>query len=570
MEDTIIYVLASLVVYYLVERCIKVVLIRNSRPFFEYLYSSHKLSVFTGITMGALITATTTPACFRAAFTQSPPGSDFDATVCLAGRGVLWASELNRLDLYELYVVHHLGGLLALFCTVLLRWPYRPLLVLFASLVSEIPGDLVWMISAYRDYRDTMGEKDVGSGYVPIWKKMHRGLVGFNLVQYIVLRFSAMGYSFHIFCFGEAGMSMSGTEFRAALTMMAAHTAFCVAYVFRQCNSLRKNAITETSPTTPFISLQVQHQPYHITINAFGSRWFLTIYGLFMGLALSSLALCVSALCPDFESESLIQVIFCSVLGARIFSLVFEDGLKQLVHAPFPTLFRPGFWLHGGIAGAAVSSFYLYHTGALTSLDGFGGALAVGLPLYEFFSRIGCHCYGCCYGRPSTPVELKRKGGSFFAIRPVVYSHPSLSALARARPDWVGKPLVPIQLFSAGLFLSLFVFIAVPLIALAHVPLALVGGIVLVSHSLIRLWTEKYRADYRGREGATVLSVTGIMAIMQLLVSVLSVAWMIGRMDLEGLATLYLDKLHWKSISVSFGFGVLIYGGHRGEIGRWA
>ncbi|ESK94891.1 hypothetical protein Moror_14058 [Moniliophthora roreri MCA 2997] len=570
MEDSAAEILVLLVIYYLFERCIKALFIRQAKPFFDYLYFSHKLPVFTGIAMGALITVITTPACFRAAFTQ---GDDFDAKVCFVGRGVLWVSELNRLDLYELYVVHHLGGLLALCSTVTLRWPYRPVLVLFASLVSEIPGDFVWMLSAYRDYREGTGQKADSDSGTPLSKTIHQALVVFNLLQYVLLRFPAMIYSFYIVWIGEGTQRMSQMELNAAFTMMVAHAAFCIAYVIRQLRTIRRNVTRTTPPqnsltsSPPIISFQSEHQPYHITFNALGSQWYLTVYGLFMGLSLSSLALCVSALCPTSESNSLIKVISCSVLGARIFSLIFEDGLKQFVYAPISTCLRPGFWLHGGIAGAAVSSSYLYHIGAIPSIDAFCGALAVGLPLYEFFSRIGCHCYGCCYGRPLTQ-EMKNDG-KFLFVGPAIYSHPFMSALARAHPSWVGVPLLPIQLVSAVLFLVLFLFIAIPLVTLVQIPLASAGCIVLFGHSTIRLWTEKYRADYRGKQGVMSLSTTGVMAVLQPLASVLGIMWMNSTKGLEQASGVHLDGLHWPSILFSLGLGVLVYGGHRGKIGQW-
>ncbi|KAL0569317.1 hypothetical protein V5O48_012650 [Marasmius crinis-equi] len=570
--DGLVPSLVLFAAYYLVERCIKFFLRRSSNEFFDHLYQSHKLPVFTGIAMGALITATITPACTRSAFNTASTYPDTE--VCLTGRGILWTSELNRLDLYELYVVHHLGGLLALLSTVLLRWPLRPLLMIFASLVSEIPGDFLWMLAAYRDYRKETGSAITGSD-------VYTSLVGFNLAQYVLLRFTAMSYSFYILWSG-GGRGMSDWELRSAYAMMIAHAIFCSLYVARQYRTLRKHLADvpagKTLPATPleFISLHTDHQPYHIQFNWFGAPWFFTIYGLFMGLGLAALTATVSILCPSLRAESMNTVVASAVLGARLFSLIFEDGLKQLLYAPIPTIFRPGFWLHGGIAGATFAAIYLYYVGEVTDLVTFGGSLAIGLPLFEFFSRIGCHCYGCCYGRPLTPEELSKARRFWLVFPPVVYSHPSNSVLSRSRPSWVGVPLVPIQLASAVTFFSLFAGVAVPLLIVYAVPVPVVGCIILIGHALIRLLTERYRSDYRG-EGVKALGLsttTGFLALTQMMVAASTLVWMAGRGGDSSITTPSgsLHQLGSPSLGgslSSFGLGALVYGIHKGKIGYW-
>ena len=269
-------------------------------------------------------------------------------------------------------------------------------------------------------------------------------------------------------------------------------------------------------------------------------------------------------------------VVISAILGARVFSLVFEDGLKQVFYHPLPTILRPGFWLHGGIAGAALASTYLYSVGAITDLLTVGGSLAVGLPLFEFFSRIGCHCYGCCYGKPYDPKELAESRRFWFVFLPVVYRHPSSSALARTRPSCVGVPLIPIQLASAVAFLCLFLAVAVPFIVVFQLSVSAVGCIVLMGHTSIRLLTETYRSDYRG-EGVKAMgfSTTALLSLVQMVGAIWSLIWI-----WKGEATNTDTVLIAKSLAqfgkpaygvsfFSFLLGTMVYGIHQGEIGRW-
>ncbi|KAF9266916.1 hypothetical protein L218DRAFT_1074761 [Marasmius fiardii PR-910] len=577
MQEGSLLPLGLLVLYYLIERCFKFLLRRRSTSFFDHLYASHKLPVFTGIAMGTLITAITTPSCMRAAYSLSSPDTNVD--FCFIGRGILWVAELNRLDLYELYVVHHLGSLLALFLTVLLNWPYQPFLIILSSLVSEIPGDFLWLSSAYRDYRSST----VGSDGT--WNTAHTFLVGFNLLQYTIIRFSAMGYAFfELWGRQRTEKRMERRQFLIACAMMIGHAAFCMAYVARQYGALQKRLqqrsdgkqlssetpekFSKASPEVTW-SVEATHQPYHITIIAFGTRWFFTIYGIFMGMGLAALTATATILCPSLEPESMALVISSAVLGARLFSLVFEDGLKQFFHAPLPTLFRPGFWLHGGIVGAVFTSIYLAYTGTIPDIITLWGSLAVGLPLFEFFSRIGCHCYGCCYGRPFIAGDLSKTGTVFwYLFPPVVHSHASSSALSRVRPSWVGVPLIPIQLASAAGFLGLF-FCTVPLIAILEVSVPVTGCIVLIGHSFFRFFTERFRGDYRGEgvKGIRWFTTTGLMALLQLTVAASLLIWMVLTRDLT--ATVNLGEPSMKMVSFSFSLGALVFGIHKGKIGYW-
>ncbi|KAF7293881.1 hypothetical protein HMN09_01184200 [Mycena chlorophos] len=188
--------------YYFIEQLLRYGLRRYDEPFYASLYASRKDTVFFGIAMGLLISAISTPSCARGAWsawtalhlgpgaTSTPWTLDEDTQRCVTARAILWISELNRLDLYPLYVVHHAGALLSLLSFLHLQWPVLPIISIFATLVSEIPGDMLWMLSALIDSLPTPSADGltVFSRKAEALQKFKQHLIHFNVVQYTVMR----------------------------------------------------------------------------------------------------------------------------------------------------------------------------------------------------------------------------------------------------------------------------------------------------------------------------------------------------------------------------------------------
>ncbi|KAJ7165688.1 hypothetical protein C8R43DRAFT_987307 [Mycena crocata] len=244
-----------------------------------------------------------------------------------------------------------------------------------------------------------------------------------------------------------------------------------------------------------------------------------------------------------------------------------EDGLANLIAHPLRTIFRPGFWLHGGLFGAALGAMIAQQLGYVPHLSLFAASLAVGLPLYEMFSRIGCHTYGCCYGAPAT-VPSCHLLWRLFPFAPVTYDHPTDYAVTRVEPSLLGRPLIPIQLISAALFFLLFACVSLPLTVYTTPQLS--GAATLAFHAAVRLATETCRADYRGARGA--VSSTGQMALVQ---AAGAGAWL-AYVLYVGAAT--PGELNFRNLweqerletcaSVAL-VGIVVYGIHIGEIGTW-
>lgn len=586
MEIQFELVVLIFTLYYFVERYIRHVLRSSNNSMYESLIASGKDRVFFGIAMGALITVVSTPFCMRAAVDSSPFSTgltsdglrrpldlDFSAQTCIVARSVLWVSELNRLDMYPLYVIHHGASIVSLLSFLYLSWPPAVFLAFYATLGSEIPGDFVWLLSAVDSPSATL-------------VRFRRFLIKFNVVQYTIIRGAGILMVIALLIDRRIGFHERPLlEQIHGYVLMAMYTLFCASYVFRQARSLNGPSSTEDSSSTSGDekSQPPSHrEPFHLRLPT-SPTIIIVPYGPLMGLGFASLVLCVFALAPSPSSHAnlpatLVLTLVQAVLGARLFSVFLEDGGFAALRArPLKTLLRPGFWLHGGLLGAGtggVSAFALGFTdlGGLTRV---AGAMMVGLPLYEFWSRIGCHTFGCCYGMevacseegadrhrrlkeangPGEDIvkEIAKSAGppspspastvkvaphhmgllwGLFPFSAVVYDHPTFFAATRLEPWLLGRPLVPIQLITASLSLLTFLAIGVPLISGALLggdtaPTALwVAGLsTLATHGVTRLITERWRADFRGGTRASAgraagaaewsLSTTGKIALAQ-------------------------------------------------------
>ncbi len=169
------------------------------------------------------------------------------------------------------------------------------------------------------------------------------------------------------------------------------------------------------------------------------------------------------------------------LIGARLFSILLE--WRELFVRPIQTLLKPGYMLHGGVGGGALAiAIYAYATG--TPVLALTDAWAFALPLGESIARIGCHVYGCCWGKPTT--------GSL-GIR---YTNPD-AKVVRCAPHLTGRRLYPAQLFGTGAYLGQFGIQLALLGLISHQ--GMMTGLYLVLHPIIRVLLERFRSDDRGK-----------------------------------------------------------------------
>lgn len=169
------------------------------------------------------------------------------------------------------------------------------------------------------------------------------------------------------------------------------------------------------------------------------------------------------------------------LIGLRSFSIMLE--WRELFRRPLQTLIKPGYMLHGGIAGGMVA---LYAVSVIAGVP-FARILdapALALPLGEAIARLGCYVYGCCWGRPTS---------SRFGVR---YTSKE-SKVVRCAPHLANVRIHPAQLYALVIYLAMFAaFYAM----LPYLPFdGFLTGMYLICHSVVRYSLEYFRQDDRGR-----------------------------------------------------------------------
>lgn len=197
------------------------------------------------------------------------------------------------------------------------------------------------------------------------------------------------------------------------------------------------------------------------------------------------------------------------LLGCRAASLLLD--WPQLLRHPLRTLLKPGYMLQGGIFGAIAALVVMaWWTGTDLLLIMDSGAFA--MPFAEALGRIGCHVYGCCWGRPT-------KAG--FGVR---YVHDE-SKVVRCAPHLRGVLLHPSALYATVAYG--LVFIGFCWLLPSRPFDGAIAGLYLCIHPPLRLLLERFRDDDRGSLGQSGLTHTNIYSLIMfgLGLAVMAVGW---------------------------------------------
>ena len=191
------------------------------------------------------------------------------------------------------------------------------------------------------------------------------------------------------------------------------------------------------------------------------------------------------------------------VLGAKVFHWA-ALGRKFLVE-PSKYLGETGYYVQGGILGRGVDPLDRPpgRRPRLVLADG----LCWGAALGQFFGRLGCYNYGCCFGKRTS---------AWVGVR---YTNRD-SKILRWRPDLQNVAVHPTQLYTAAANLLLF------LILCTAVPQSLPDGGILCAfllwHGLTRLVIEHFRQDVcfpEGRNWTTFVGAVAMTALAAVLVA---------------------------------------------------
>lgn len=273
--------------YYAIERGLRHVSRSKDPVFYQKLLSTRKDLPYFGIAMGFLITFFSAPTCAYAAYTAvypwqplHSPGENISGmvsasgAVCVVSRGVLWVSELNRLGGHDFYLYHHLGSLLSLVSIVAVQIPLGGMYGIYAGLISELTGDMVWLVRAH-------GATSANSAWL-------RRLEVANITQYVAVRAPGIVFGFYFI----ANVRLSSLQQAVCTANLVLYATF-VLYCF----------VTRAAKLG-WLHVNTEH-PAHLRV---GDHIF-TGYGVFMGLGLTSLAAGAAALYPRPDEVRLLPLI---------------------------------------------------------------------------------------------------------------------------------------------------------------------------------------------------------------------------------------------------------------------
>jgi prolipoprotein diacylglyceryltransferase len=175
--------------------------------------------------------------------------------------------------------------------------------------------------------------------------------------------------------------------------------------------------------------------------------------------------------------------------------------------------------------------------------------------------RLGCHNYGCCYGKPTQ---------SRWAV---VYTHPQAKVL-RLQPQLTGIPLVPTQIYSAAFNFALFGLLLLVVASLPWDGLAFL--VFLLAYNGFRMVIDPWRGRTSGEPPYAKVA-AGIIALGMLYLGAHAIfAGQIfpyrpldDPISLAGYIT-FLGS-HWDALVGSLGVGLVafvFYGVHGKTLGR--
>ncbi len=244
------------------------------------------------------------------------------------------------------------------------------------------------------------------------------------------------------------------------------------------------------------------------------------------------------------------------LIGARAFSILLE--WKNLFINPLKTLLKPGYMLHGGVLGGAIA-IVAYSLTREASIFALTDAWVFALPIGEGIARIGCHSYGCCWGKPTH--------GNFG----ITYSNPD-SKVVRCVPHLKGKRLYPVQLFGSA---AHFLQFSLLLIALPWIPYqGMLTGLYLSTHPVIRIGLERFRQDDRGHLFGP-FTHTNLYSAIQFIIGLVL---LVGTSRLGNpvspdfkllFATYSMEPQMLGYMALNFTFAALAFGVHVDKVGSW-
>ena len=220
---------------------------------------------------------------------------------------------------------------------------------------------------------------------------------------------------------------------------------------------------------------------------------------------------------PDLNTLVFLLVT-AGIAGARIAHVVeywHADGFDQHFLRVF-AVWSGGLVFYGGLLAAFVV-LAVWCFVKRPDVLGLADVLAVGVPLGHAFGRIGCFCYGCCWGKVSDSAIAV----AFPAHSPVWYSQVASGLIAKSAPHTL--PVLPTQLVEASALLVLFAV----LFLLYRRFRAYTAATYCIGYGVLRFFVEFLRDDERPVWGS--LSSAQNFSILLVAVGVALLVWSLKR-----------------------------------------
>lgn len=199
---------------------------------------------------------------------------------------------------------------------------------------------------------------------------------------------------------------------------------------------------------------------------------------------------------PDLSNLAL-ALIFSGIAGSRI-AYAIEHWQAEFAANPISVLyvFQGGLMFYGGLILASIVFFGWCFCRRENPLA-LANLLTVVVPLAHAFGRVGCFCYGCCYGRVSSSAWAV----TFPVGSPQYYAS-----------GGVQLPVLPTQLFEAAALLVLFALLLAVYLKFRRYT----AGLYFMGYALIRFGLEYLRGDPRAAVGPFSISQTISIAMLAL------------------------------------------------------
>lgn len=176
-----------------------------------------------------------------------------------------------------------------------------------------------------------------------------------------------------------------------------------------------------------------------ITIR-FGNNIF-TIFGLFSYL---------SCILSSFVFAGYIEKYLCFIPGFFIplcANMFAENNLQHYIRFNFREI-RPRFYSFGAVYGYVIYAFCLYFYGIPFCVS--VNIICKALCLTCGLGRIGCHYYGCCWGKEMSIQTNSSK--TWINIYPIRYNNKD-TLILRLYPHFIDKYFFPIQIIESTILL---------------------------------------------------------------------------------------------------------------------